>query len=247
MSADVNIFAIVPIEVLQDSRLTLWHIKVLIALLSFRNKNTNLTCPSREKLSIRTGLHISNISKATKELCELGWLSKEGKGGYSKSTRYEITVPEFLSTVVDSATVVESTTVVNSAISTVVDSATRVVVDSATRKEQTNITDQLTNNTPTPKANPRINALDDGFLEFWNKYPKKTGKDEAHKSWKKKKPNVDHVLKTLAWQVESEQWTKQQGQFIPNPTTYLNQGRWQDEPPVDDFVNVTPEWARGLI
>ncbi|MDD4971880.1 MAG: DUF4373 domain-containing protein [Paludibacter sp.] len=76
----------------------------------------------------------------------------------------------------------------------------------------------------------RKNALDDGFLEFWNKYPKKTGKDAANKSWVKLKPNIDEVLKALSWQIESDQWQKQSGQFIPNPSTYLNQGRWKDEP-----------------
>lgn len=80
------------------------------------------------------------------------------------------------------------------------------------------------------KTISRINALDDGFLEFWNIYPKKVGKDKALIAWKKKKPNVDEVLKALQWQKESDQWTKQDGQFIPNPATYINEGRWKDEP-----------------
>ena len=27
----------------------------------------------------------------------------------------------------------------------------------------------------------------------------------------------------------TEQWQKEGGRFIPNPTTWLNQGRWDDE------------------
>lgn len=81
---------------------------------------------------------------------------------------------------------------------------------------------------------PSSSILDDGFHEFWNKYPKKTGKDAAEKAWKKKKPMIDSVLNALVWQIESDQWTKQQGQFIPNPATYLNQGRWQDEPIMEE-------------
>ena len=46
----------------------------------------------------------------------------------------------------------------------------------------------------------------------------------------KKKPKVDDVLTALNWQKQSEQWQKEKGQFIPNPATYLNEGRWQDEP-----------------
>jgi len=81
-----------------------------------------------------------------------------------------------------------------------------------------------------PNPLSRINALDDGFVEFWNYYPKKIGKDKALAAWGKKKPKVDIVLNTLKWQKESEEWNKENGQFIPNPATYINQGRWQDEP-----------------
>jgi hypothetical protein len=73
----------------------------------------------------------------------------------------------------------------------------------------------------------RAEALDDGFDEFWNFYPKKVGKDKAKTEWNKKKPKIDDVLKALNWQKESEQWDKG---FIPNPATYLSQGRWKDEP-----------------
>lgn len=70
-------------------------------------------------------------------------------------------------------------------------------------------------------------ALDDGFNEFWNSYPTKTGKDRALSAWKKKKPNVDEVLNALVWQIESDKWRKG---YIPNPATYINEGRWKDEP-----------------
>jgi len=80
------------------------------------------------------------------------------------------------------------------------------------------------------KDKSRTNVLDDGFHEFWNHYPKKVGKDAAHKAWTKKKPKIDEVIKALSWQVESMGWTKSNGDFIPNPATYLNDGRWKDEP-----------------
>jgi hypothetical protein len=79
----------------------------------------------------------------------------------------------------------------------------------------------------------RDKSLDNGFEEFWQSYPKKVGKDGALKSWLKTKARIDDVLQALAWQKESDQWRRSDGQFIPNPATYLNQGRWQDERPVD--------------
>jgi len=88
----------------------------------------------------------------------------------------------------------------------------------------------LTNNhKPITNIKPiRANALDDGFNEFWNAYPIKTGKGAAEKSWKKEKPNIDLVLKALVWQQDSKKWLDG---FIPNPSTYINQKRWLDEPP----------------
>jgi uncharacterized protein YdaU (DUF1376 family) len=77
------------------------------------------------------------------------------------------------------------------------------------------------------KTIAQTSLLDDGFNEFWNFYPKKVGKDKAKTEWNKKKPKIDDVLKALQWQKESEQWDKG---FIPNPATYLSQGRWKDEP-----------------
>jgi len=93
------------------------------------------------------------------------------------------------------------------------------------------IPDSLIPDSLNPIKPSRTSSLDDGFLEFWNSYPKKTGKDKALASWRKKKPKINDVLVALAWQKDSDQWNKNNGQFIPNPATYLNEGRWQDEQP----------------
>jgi predicted transcriptional regulator len=75
-------------------------------------------------------------------------------------------------------------------------------------------------------------TTDDLFVEFWNLYPKKTGKGAAKKSWEKIKSKgtvIEEIKNALSWQKESTQWNREGGQFIPNPSTYLNQERWQDE------------------
>jgi hypothetical protein len=95
-------FSILPVEVFLDKRLTLEQVRVLGALFSFRGKDTNVVWPSRRQIAERCGMHLSNISTATSALEKLGWLTKDGKGGHSKATRYAITVP---TTVADSATV----------------------------------------------------------------------------------------------------------------------------------------------
>ena len=77
-----------------------------------------------------------------------------------------------------------------------------------------------------------INTIGD-FDRFWNEYPKKTGKGAALKSWTKMQPNIDDCLKALSWQKKTSQWFKNNGQFIPNPATWINQERWKDEPTLE--------------
>jgi len=73
-------------------------------------------------------------------------------------------------------------------------------------------------------------AANSDFAAFWHAYPKKTGKAAAWKAWQKTKPPVAQVLEALAWQTQSLQWNREDGRYRPNPATYLNEGRWQDEP-----------------
>ena len=71
-----------------------------------------------------------------------------------------------------------------------------------------------------------------GFETFWNMYPKKVGKKAAQNAWNKIDAPIttlDLIREALEWQQLSDQWTKDNGQYIPNPQTYLNQGRWLDQ------------------
>lgn len=71
------------------------------------------------------------------------------------------------------------------------------------------------------------------FAEFWASYPKKIGKASCLKVWKKLKPTKElheRIMIALESQKRSDQWQREGGRFIPNPLTWLNQGRWDDEP-----------------
>lgn len=73
--------------------------------------------------------------------------------------------------------------------------------------------------------------IDDFFEDFWYKYPKKIGKEAARKAWNKANPDIIKVIDAINWQRETKQWQAEDGKYIPNPATYLNQGRWMDEAP----------------
>lgn len=70
------------------------------------------------------------------------------------------------------------------------------------------------------------------FDLFWNAYPKKINKKGALNSFKKIK-HLDKELSLILDAIErlkqSNDWIKNNGQFIPYPATFLNQERWKDE------------------
>mgnify|MGYP005767795181 CR=1 FL=1 len=72
----------------------------------------------------------------------------------------------------------------------------------------------------------------DRFARFWNAYPKKVGKSVAEKSFKKIKPDeslLQKMLYAIEQQRKTNQWMRDGGRYIPNPSTWLNQRRWEDE------------------
>lgn len=141
-----GMFAMVPLAVIQDRRLTLEQTRVLIALYSFRNKTSDIVWPSRETLASLTGIHPSNISSATTALVGLGWVKKAGDGGLSRAARYTLCDP--VETVAEQATnsVAEPATKNVAERATpkgkkVAESATQKVADQATTPEQVTVAD----------------------------------------------------------------------------------------------------------
>jgi hypothetical protein len=70
-----------------------------------------------------------------------------------------------------------------------------------------------------------------GFSSFWRLYPKRVGKGEALKAWKKNR--CEKITESILLALENQlAWlTRENGKYIPNPATWLNQKRWEDEPP----------------
>ena len=75
--------------------------------------------------------------------------------------------------------------------------------------------------------------MQERFANFWQKYPRKQGKGAAEKAFFKLHPTqelFDRMMAGLGRAMACEQWQRDNGQFIPNPATWLNQRRWEDEP-----------------
>lgn len=70
------------------------------------------------------------------------------------------------------------------------------------------------------------------FEEFYKNYPKKVKKQDVKKWFKKNKPSSElfsSMMSSLEQFRGSKDWLKEKGQFIPYPSTWLNQRRWEDE------------------
>jgi hypothetical protein len=85
---------------------------------------------------------------------------------------------------------------------------------------------------PKPAAREKGEKDDTLWDAFWAAYPKKVAKVEAKRAWDRLKVNADlsaKIMQSLDGHKKSHNWTKEEGQFIPHPATWLNARRWEDE------------------
>ncbi len=85
---------------------------------------------------------------------------------------------------------------------------------------------------PNPKPNPKKEKPLAGFEDFYKAYPKKKSKGQAEKTWNKLSPTNDllkEILKGIEAAKNSEDWLKDNGKWIPHPSTWLNAKGWEDE------------------
>lgn len=89
------------------------------------------------------------------------------------------------------------------------------------------------NNTSINNTSINIKEINkERFEAFWKQYPKKVNKFKSEEWFRKNKPNeilFNYIIKKLEMFKKSKEWKKENGKYIPHPTTWLNQKRWEDE------------------
>ena len=73
-------------------------------------------------------------------------------------------------------------------------------------------------------------SVTEKFEEFWSEYPRHISKKVALARWMKLKvtPELfEKIMSSLKVQKKTKQW--QNPEYIPHPSTWLNQERWNDE------------------
>lgn len=83
-------------------------------------------------------------------------------------------------------------------------------------------------------------TIDERFDKFWKAYPKRRDKKRAYKVFMKIKPNnelLQQMLDCIEREKKSLDWLKDNGQYIPYPSSWLNGERWNDED-ITDTVTI---------
>lgn len=102
---------------------------------------------------------------------------------------------------------------------------------------------EIESETESETESEKRKAHEQRFERFWTAYPRKVSKPAARKAFDKIKPDDDLLqvmLTAIEKQRHSDQWTKDGGQFIPHPATWLNNQRWNDELPQAKPGKVNP-------
>lgn len=109
----------------------------------------------------------------------------------------------------------------------------------------TTLSKSVDDNTSKQKKSPSNKKNDEIYIQrfdkFWEIYPKKKDKAKARQKWLKLKPNdelFNKIITAVKEQAQSDQWQKDDGQYIPYPSTWLNGERWNDE--IKKAVHITP-------
>ncbi len=110
--------------------------------------------------------------------------------------------------------------------------ATAMPLENESEKNKPEIREEVRPEAESEDTTPKTTDRDKAFDAFWTAYPRKIGKQAARKAFNKVPNSVwPKLVPAVEAQKKSRQWTVEDGRYIPNPATWLNQGRWEDEAP----------------
>jgi len=210
---------------IKDQRLTGADLRVLPAVLD--RMNDQLECwPGYGRIAADTGVDRRTANRAIDRLVEFGYLDKETRGN-RVSNLYRIGN-------LSARLTIGRDTDTDSQTDSDVDTGTDSDVDSQTDPLSVQVSPELIPINlpiePDPLNLPKASA--GRFDEIWTAYPRKEGKAEALKTWKREKldQHADKILADIQARLEDPgQWKGKDQEFIPYGSTYVNQRRWEDE------------------
>ncbi|TQR66840.1 replication protein [Acinetobacter sp. RF14B] len=161
-----------------------------------------------------TGLSRKTVIKATNELIEFGFVKEYAQKNAKAAKSYALNDGVF-------STLVESPLVEN--------------LHRTSGKNPPVTSGKIPHTKTTIKTtNPKQGVYSEDFEKFWESYPRckrKSDKSGTFKTFEKYKSVVttETLIKILNAQKQDQSWIKQDGEFIPAPTAWLNQKNWEND------------------
>lgn len=187
---------------------------VLVALADFADE-AHSCYPAQERLARMTGQSVASVGRHLTALERAGFIARQRRTsarGYRTSDRFVLHV----------------------------NMPTRQFANNAETQSPThqfvpglpvNLREEPSVEPPTePPGTPIVPAAaDELFDRFWSTYPRRAGKQAARKAWDKAIATTDPEVIIAAAAAHADDPNRVQ-QYTAHPSTWLNQGRWEDDP-----------------
>jgi hypothetical protein len=178
-------------------------------LRTFMNDYQDTAWPSQSRIAKYTGCGVRSVDRHLKSLCEAGFLQHMGTERAGGTIRYGIINPAL---VAEGGSAMVAEGVCHGG-----EGGSAMVAD-----KLNNITKQVT------KAHR--DALE-RFEDFWKSYPLKKDKQKARAKFLRLTIGEQlRAMEDVKLRAKGDpDWTKEDGKYVPYPTTYLNGSRWEDQ------------------
>jgi len=207
MTSDIQVeykFAIVP-EWIIDLDISSTAFRLYAVLARYADNHTHRAFPSRETLSQRLRCSIKTVERAVRELQATGAIRCESRGRYQSNMYTLIVTPP---------------------------KGDKNVPRTKMSDEGTKMSRRVDKNvalTIPKELDPiELEGARDRFDDFWELYPRKVGKIAARKAWDRLTVKPEIVIDGVERMVADPNLPSLE--FLPHPSTWLNEGRWEDEP-----------------
>lgn len=248
---------------IDDDRLTPVQRLVLFAMANYADED-GWCWPSTERLAKHCGVTERSVQRARADLCDLGFLAEcdQVQAPDEVQSRYVMLRPDRrpkLYRLVPSGAA--------PARGDIPTGRNCDGVTPASPRGDTSVAHGVTPVSPEPlieplgtttKRAPRFEQH--RFDAWWDRYPRKRGKAAALKSYKRAAKTAGYDALDAGLTASLHMWRGKDPEYLPYPATWLNQGRWEDQPdtpvavipqsssvaPSDDELRkrITNDWAR---
>ena len=232
-------FEMCPHWLLFDSRVSALAVRLYLVLRMHADASGECF-PSRQRLANLLHVSIPTVDKARQQLLDAGAISvtqRQSFNGEWKSLLYRVFWERSGGRQDSLQPRKESCALTNTHLTHTKEQSinTSINASSVTHQEQASSTaieavtesGGITRRDTRPKA--RRVAYSADFEEWWRTYPRKVGKRAAWDAYQEALTHTDSVSLLNAAKRYSVDPNREQ-QFTPHPTTWLRQGRWDDDP-----------------